>query len=214
MSIVVIGAGGHARVILDILTALDLMPIAGLLDDAPNLPGSMLDGHAVLGPISILQSMAKAGTATHGALGIGNNAHRERIFAAVIACKLIWPALVHPRSIVSPRGHLGAGTVVCAGSVVNPGTRIGVGCIINTSAAVDHDCLVDDFAHIGPGATLAGNIHIGAGSLVGAGATIIPGIKVGKNCIVGAGATVITDVPDGVTVAGCPARSILKRENR
>jgi acetyltransferase EpsM len=208
MGIVVIGASGHARIILDILSALNGPEIVGLLDDAPHLTGTSLDGHPILGPLSLLPALAQARRVTQVALGIGHNATRQRVFAQAAALNLVWPHLVHPSAIISPRATIGNATVICAGAVVNPGAQVGVGCIINTRASVDHDCALEDFVHIGPGATLAGNIHVGSATLVGAGATIIPGIKIGRNCIVGAGATVIRDVADGTTVAGCPARPI------
>lgn len=143
------------------------------------------------------------------ALGIGDNQLREACLQGLKGLSV--PALVHPSATVSPTAELGRGTVVFPHAVVNAGARIGEAVILNSGAIVEHECLLENGVHVSPGATLCGGVRVGIRSWIGAGATLIPGIVVGADSIVGAGATVVTDVTDGDTVAGTPARSLNRR---
>lgn len=140
------------------------------------------------------------------ALGIGENTVRQSVAERCLAWGLELLTLVHPAATVSRSARLGAGTVVMAGTCINPDALVGRGAIINTGAVVEHDTSVGDFAHVSPNATMGGAARLGALAHLGLGAVILPGVGVGDGCIVGAGAVVVRDVPDGVVAMGVPAR--------
>lgn len=200
LPVVVIGAGGHAKVVITALRAAGREIIACAVRDA-------VDAHGTLLGVPLISEVAlPAGVEL--ILGIGDNRLRARVAAKLGGP---WTTCVHPAAVVAEGVVLGPGSVVCAGAVLQPDTRLGAHVIVNTSASVDHDSVLGDFAHIAPGAHLAGEVHIGEGTLVGVGAAIIPGRNVGAWAVVGAGAAVVSDVPDGTTVVGVPARPKKKR---
>ena len=206
------GASGHARVIMDIINVNENCIgdiVEGLFDDNPEvkeLCGVPVE-HEYHGERPIIVS-------------IGNNAIRKRIVERIVdgigdfgrlnmdsAMKSpLFGTAVHPSAVVSPHATIGEGSVVMPGAIINHSAQIGRHCIVNTGASIDHECQIGDFAHISPHATLCGNVSARDGSWVGAGAVVIPGIKIGNWAVVGAGAVVVCDVPDGVTVVGCPAK--------
>ena len=192
----VLGAGGHARVV--IATLLDLGHfVTGVWDDDPQLHGTSCLGVTVLG------SMTEAPSDLDTVIAVGDNATRARIANAKA---LPWITAVHPRAYVHPSATLGAGTVVFAGAVIQPQAVLGTHVIVNTSASIDHDCAIGDFAHLGPGVHLCGNVTIEEGALLGVAAAARPGARVGAWAIVGAGAVVIDPVASRVTAIGAPAR--------
>jgi sugar O-acyltransferase (sialic acid O-acetyltransferase NeuD family) len=193
----IIGAGGHAKVIIEIIESMGL-PVGKLYDQNPDR--SELIGYNVVTDIS--------GIPGDCVIGIGDNATRRKLSLAFSAERRWHSALLHSAAWISPRAQVGKGTVVMAGAVINTGTVIGDHVIINTKASVDHDCMIGDYAHISPGAALAGNVIVGEGAQVGIGSSIKQGIKIGKWAIVGAGAVVVKDVPDFAVVAGVPATVI------
>jgi acetyltransferase EpsM len=188
------GAGGHAKVIIELLEA-EGRVIGGLFDD--RLQSPVFLGY----PVSLWRegALPDAGMI----VSIGHNATRRKI-----ALKIGGPFAKtrHQNSFVSPRADWGEGTVVMSGVSIHSGARIGVHSIVNTHASVDHDCSVGDFAHIAPHAVLCGHVTVGEGTLIGAGAVITPGVKIGNWAVIGAGSVVRRDVPDCATVAGNPAR--------
>jgi sugar O-acyltransferase (sialic acid O-acetyltransferase NeuD family) len=198
--IVVLGAGGHASVVISTVEALGL-EIAAVLDDQPRLWGSTVLGHTVVGPISALSGYPN----TECVLGIGANASRRALAQQL---SRDWAQLTHPTAFVHPTALLGEGTVVFANVAIQPNTTIGDHAIINTGATVDHDCRIGDFVHIAPGAHLAGDVSIGAGCLIGIGANVLPGTIIGDGAVIGAGSVIIRNVPSHMTVAGNPARQI------
>lgn len=199
--IVLLGAGGHGRVALDVCLAAGLN-VAGFLDR--QISGTP-DGRPILGDDSRLGDHAFV--ATHRFLPtLGDQVARRRVSEAVLAAGGTLVTAVHPAAVISPRAQIGAGTLVVAGAVINTGTRIGRYCIINTRASIDHDCVLEDGAQVGPGAILCGAVRLGADVVVGAGAVLLPGIKAGPGAIVGAGAVVTRDLDGGATVKGNPAR--------
>lgn len=202
--VVVFGAGGHAKVVIDSIEIMGCYEIAFLADADIALVGTTLLGY----PVRIEED----GFAVHDQgvpyafVAIGHNAMRQRIAVAAAARGFILASIVHPAATLARSASLGAGTLVMPGSVINADAHIGANVIINTGAIIEHDCSVGDHAHIAPRATLCGGTRIGAGTLVGAGAVILPGIKVGAGATVGAGALVLSDVPDGTRIFGVPAR--------
>ena len=204
--IVVVGAGGHARVVADVIRLTGEFELHGFLDtENAERRGEEYEGSQVLGGHEMLSDLKRDGV-THAAVAIGDNHARLRIGQELEAMGFQLPALVHPAATVSANVRLDAGSVVFAGAIINPATTIGRCAIVNTAASVDHDCTVGDGAHVGPGAHIAGWVTVGAGALVGVGAAVRPRITIGRDAIVGAGAAVISDVEPGTTVAGVPAR--------
>lgn len=208
MSVVVYGAGGQARILLELMDRAGIGPVTGIIDDNPELMGTKVDGIAVLGSMEKLASIAKVYRVHRAVIAIGDNEARARIAQQARAIGLRLPVLIHPNAYVSPTAHLGDGTVVMAGAVISTHAKVGELGIINTRASVDHDCEVGDYVHIAPGVTLCGSVTVGDNTLVGAGASVIPGMIIGSHSIVGAGSTVIRDVPSYTTVVGSPAREI------
>jgi acetyltransferase EpsM len=195
----VLGAGGHAKVV--IATALAAgWEIAAVLDDDAGRWGGRLLGYVIEGPCERALS-APESTCT---IAIGANAVRRRI-AAAARCR--FATLVHPTAYIHDSVLLGAGTVVMAGAIVQPDSRLGSQVIVNTSASIDHDCVLGEAVHIAPGARLAGGVRVGDEALVGVGAVVIPSIHVGARTTVGAGAVVVRDLPGDVVAVGVPARS-------
>jgi sugar O-acyltransferase (sialic acid O-acetyltransferase NeuD family) len=195
---IVIGAGGHAKVVISALHAAGWR-VEAAYDDDPTKLGQRILGVEIRGPISDLDPQSP----TRAVIALGDAALRRSI---AFHFGFDWITAVHPTAWVDPTATVGPGVVVCAGAVIQPGCRIGRHAIVNTQAGIDHDCRIGDFAHVGPGANLAGGVRIGADSLIGTGANVIPGICVGARTTVGAGATVIDDLPDDIVAVGCPAR--------
>ena len=149
----------------------------------------------------------KLGTKTV-ALGIGNNEARAWWCEKLLQDGLELPPILHPAAWVSPSARLGEGVFVGAGAVIQAGAVVGKSAIINSHATVEHHAEIGEGAHIGPGAVLAGLAKVGDKTMIGAGAVVRDRIEIGKNVTVGAGAAVVQNVPDGITVAGVPARAL------
>lgn len=201
--VLILGAGGHAKVIADAVLSVQ-RNLIGFLDDRAELHGTRILGHLVLGSLCKWTQFSSASLI----IGIGNNETRERIALQIEAktSSLVWATIVHRSAIVSETAILGNGTAIMAGAVVNPDVMIGNHAIVNTGATIDHDCQIDDYAHVAPGANLAGNVRVGRRSLIGIGSSIVPGCRIGEDTTIGAGAAVISDVPPSVVAVGVPAR--------
>jgi UDP-perosamine 4-acetyltransferase len=206
MQIVIIGAGGHGRVVLEIIRAAASHEPAGFVDADPALAGQIIGGLPVLGQANMLGKLRQRGVG--GAIvAIGDNRARQRYLELVQEHELEVITAVHPSAVVSPSAVLAAGVVVCAMAVVGTEARVGEGTIINTAAVVDHECVIGRFAHIAPAAVLAGRVRVGERAFIGLGARVIPCLSIAEDATVGAGAVVTRDVPPGVTVVGVPARA-------
>lgn len=205
-NVLVIGAGGHARVCIEALRDDPALHVIG----AVSRDGTALDGLGcpLVGTDEDLDTTAQRVGATAACVAIGDNAARHDATARWLGTG---GALVVARSrhaVISPTAEVGPGSMLLPGAVVNAATVLGTGVIVNTNASVDHDTDVGDFVHIAPGVAMGGGVTIGARTLVGLGARVLPGITVGVDAVIGAGAVVIRDVPDGETVVGNPARPL------
>ena len=194
----VIGAGGHARVILSAIWSLGDQVVA-LLDDNSEKHGMEIAGVPVICP----KDAQLANPSTTGVIGIGDNQIRKQIATRF---SFDWTAVVHPSALVDPSVVIGRGSVVMAGAIIQAGTQVGEHCIINTGATVDHDCRIGDFCHVAPGVHLAGHCELESGVLLGIGSCMVPAVRVGEWATIGAGAAVVNDVPAGVVAVGGPAR--------
>lgn len=203
--IILVGAGGHARVISDIVRLTGRFLIVGYLDDLNrDRHGAPLGDATILGGMEQLDRLA-AGGVQYGFAAIGDCAARLAVAGRLAAAGFALPVLAHPSAIRASDVVVGDGTVLVAGSIVNSGARIGANVIVNTAASVDHDCTIDDGVHIACGARLAGNVHVGRGAWIGIGAVVKEGVRIGAGTVVGAGSLVLKDLPDGVVAYGAPA---------
>lgn len=208
---IIYGAGGHGKVVADILQACGTK-IEGFVDDDPLKCGEMF-GLKILGDAKCLIERAGRGPVAV-ALGIGDNFARRVIAERCLAANARLLTAVHPSATVAASAKIAPGVVIMAHAVVNADAEIQRGAIINTGAIVEHDCKVGNFAHLSPKVAIGGHVQIGDLSWLGIGVAVIPNVKVGTGSIVGAGATVVTDVEDWVIAIGTPARILRKLEPR
>ena len=213
--VVILGGGGHARVLLDCLLLTGEAEVIGLLDADPARVGSVVYGFPVLGDDDLLSEMVQRG-ATHFVVGLGgvsDNEPRRRLFEAGLAAGLLPLSVRHPSAVVSPRAQLGEGCQLLPGCIVNAGAALGRNVLVNSAAVVEHDCSVGDHVHLATGSRLASTVRVGEGAHIGAGATLRQCVSVGSRAVVGAGAVVVKDVSAGVLVVGVPARPIATKRN-
>ncbi|MDQ6689203.1 MAG: acetyltransferase [Gemmatimonadota bacterium] len=206
-SYVVIGAGGHARVLIAAMKAAGTVPVA-CLDNDPARWNVQVLGITVVGGDELLPSLGAPDQLflVNGVGSAGRIAARRAVWDKFSSLGYRFASVRDPRAIISEGVLIDAGAQVLAGAVVQPGTRIGSDAIVNTGACVDHDCVIGSHAHIAPGAVLCGDVEIGDSSHVGAGAIVRQGVRVGSGAVIAMGAVVISDVDDHSTVGGIPAR--------
>jgi len=196
------GAGGHAKVILELLEV-NGQRCAGIYDEYG--AATQLLGYPVSG--SLNDDFKAADSAM--TIAVGNNLVRTKL-AGKLAAE--WATIIHPSANISSRCTIGRGTVMMAGVSINSEAGIGDHVIINTNCSVDHDCVLADYVHISPNAALAGNVRVGEGTHIGIGAAVIQGVKIGKWATIGAGSVIIRDVPDYAVVVGNPGRILRMNE--
>ncbi|HHV42756.1 MAG TPA: acetyltransferase [Clostridiaceae bacterium] len=203
-NVVVLGAGGHAKVVIATLLEVGYK-VTALLDDDKEKVGYEIFHVPVVGGFDRLADYGFC----QALIALGDNQKREATALSFEGC-YDWVTVVHPTAVVHKSVKIGKGTIVFAGTVIQPDTSIGNHVIINTGATVDHDCRIGNFVHIAPGVHLAGNVSISDGAFLGIGTSVIPGKTIGKKAVVGAGSLVINDIPSFSKVAGVPARPIRK----
>lgn len=208
--VIIVGGGGHAKVVADVLRAAGWDP-AGLLD--PNPAMDAVEGVPVLGGDEVSQSLFDQGYRS-ALVAIGRNDLRRRLGARLREIGFEIVTAVHPSAVVSPSARIGQGVVVMPHAVINAGARVGDFAIINTGAIVEHDCVIGEAAHLAPRSAMGGNVSIGEEVLFGVGAVARPLSVIGARAVVGAGSVVIGEIPSGRTVVGSPARvpGVVSRE--
>jgi len=204
--VLIYGAGGHGKVVADIVERQAQYRIVGFVDDNSQLWGKELLGYKVLGGLPILVSQ---GLARHPiVIAIGDNRARKRLVLELTAIGCTFTSVIHPSAQIASNVQVGLGAMVMANVAINPDAKIGAHVIVNTGAVVEHDCVIHDFVHISPAAVLAGNVVVKEGSHIGMGCSILPGVQIGAYSIVGAGAVVTKNIAAEVTAVGIPAKPL------
>src|SRR5580704_19059420 len=206
--LVIVGGGGHSKVVISIVQKLAGYRILGYTDLKDN--GAVI-GIPFLGGDSELGLLATGGKELSAVIAVGQvglGKLRCELFERLSTLDLRFPPIVSPDAIVSKEAACGHGAVVMDGAVINAGASVGTGSIVNTNSTIEHDSVISDWVHVAPGATICGGVTIGRFSMVGAGATVIEGIEVASGCIIGAGATVVSSLTDPGVYVGCPARRV------
>jgi len=206
--VVGLGAGGHAKVVIEILQLMGGYELVGLLDPKKELWNTEVLGVPVLGGDDLLPKLYKEGV-RHAFIGlgtVGDTRPRRELYEKACSYGFQIVRAIHPQATVSSSAVIGDGPTIMASALINAAAKLGDNVIVNTGAIIEHDCVIGDHVHIATGARLASVVHVGNGSHIGLGASIRQCICIGRNAIVGAGAVVVEDVPDDVVVAGVPAR--------
>ena len=198
--LLIIGAGGHGRVIADIAERMGRYEAVAFLDDAvpaEQLPhpymGSCADAEHFLNDYDFI-------------VAIGNGSVRKQLMEDLAAMGADMATVIAPETVIGAQVQIGEGTVIMPGVIVNTGTRIGRGVILNTASSVDHDCVVEDYCHVAVGAHLCGTVRVGKQTWIGAGATVINNVNICDECLIGAGAVVVKNIVEADTYVGVPAR--------
>lgn len=205
-SILIFGAGGHARSCIDVLERAAAYEIAGLVAGAAEIGRTVL-GYPIVGTDADAGALRER--ARHALIGVGQiktPEPRMRLFELLQRCGYALPVIVSPGAWVSPRAQVGAGTIVMHGVVVNTGAVVGVNCILNNQSLVEHDAIIGDHCHVSTGAILNGGARVGSGTFVGSGSVLREGVSVGELCVIGMGQRVLVDCASGTTL---PARRTL-----
>lgn len=206
--VIIIGAGGHAKVIYDILM-LTGVEVLGFSDLDSARTGHNIHGRPIVGDdTAVLRNTPESVLLVNGIGSIGDLQGRIAVFDKYTRKGYGFMTVIHPSAVVSPGSTIGIGVQIMAGAVVQIDSRIANNCIVNTGAILEHDCRIDDHVHLAPGVTLSGDVIVGSGSHIGTGATVVQGIRIGSRCTVAAGAVVLSDVGDGKKVGGVPAKEL------
>ncbi|MEN6414617.1 MAG: acetyltransferase [Veillonellales bacterium] len=206
--LLIIGAGGHGKVVADTALSMDKWDKIAFLDDRYPEITSVLN-FPILGKVD--EYLPFHSSYQDVVVAVGDNKLRVELIRRFIDCRFRLPLIIHPQAFVSRFSDIGHGSVVFAQAAINAGTVVGIGSIINTGATVDHECLLGCGVHVSPGVHIAGQVKIGDYTWLGIGSTIIQQRSLGRNVIVGAGAVIIQDVPNDVTTVGVPGRVLHKQ---
>jgi sugar O-acyltransferase (sialic acid O-acetyltransferase NeuD family) len=211
-NIVIIGASGHAKVVIDVVRREGRYNIAGLLDQSRRAGDEVL-GCRVLGKDDDLPGLTSAHSIKGAIVAIGDNFARSSTAdrAREICPGLKFVSAVHPRATIATDVSVGEGAVVMAGVVVNPGSSIGRFCILNTNSTLDHDSTMDDYSSLAPGALTGGNCRVGRYSAISIGAVLAHGVQVGEHSVIGAASLVTKPVGPFVVAYGTPAKEVRSR---
>jgi sugar O-acyltransferase (sialic acid O-acetyltransferase NeuD family) len=209
--LLLVGAGGHCRSVIDSLDMEEYADVA----IANGAPAAGMGGIRVVGSDSDAARLFGEGYkfAVVAVGSVGDPSERARLYREYKKIGFVFPPVIDPTAIVSKNAAIGDGAFIGKGAIINTGAAIGVCGIINTGAVIDHDCVVGDFAHVGPNASLSGGVCVGNNSHIGIGCSVIQCVRIGADTVVGAGSVVTGDVPSGVVAAGVPCKTI-KQNNK
>lgn len=210
--VVILGASGHAGVIIDAILEAGGYDIVGLLDDVHDVGENIL-GFPVIGGIDDIQMIAESEKDITCAIAIGDNYGRKTVEEKVLSlCScLAFLTVIHPQASVSESAKIGEGSVILAGAVIGVGAILGKLCLLNTNASLDHDSFMGDYSSLAPNVATGGNIRIGKYTAVGIGANLLQGIEVGKHSVIGAGSLVVENIGPHKVAYGTPAKEIRDR---
>lgn len=212
-TIIGVGAGGHAKSVIEAIRSTGYWSIIGLIDTNSYLRGTEVMGCLVLGDDKELPGL-RANGVDHAFIGVGgvaDNIPRVRVFRQLLQLGFKLPPVCHRTAIVAPSAMIESGSVILAGAIIGADTCVAENVIVNTGAIVEHDCRIGAHSHISTGARLAGTVRVGEGSHIGIGATVRQGVTIGEYAVIGAGSVVLQDVAAGATVIGVPADSVNRR---
>jgi sugar O-acyltransferase (sialic acid O-acetyltransferase NeuD family) len=208
LPLIVIGAGGHAKGLIDILHR-QQRQIIGCTGINKGLNGTEVMREKVIGVDEDIYDYApREIRLVNGLVSIGTSNRRKEIFELYSKAGYIFETLIHPSAVVSEEVGFAQGVLVMAGAVIMPGVHVAKNVLINMSATIDHDCNIGAHVHIAPGAVICGAVSIGSGAFIGAGAVLIQGVTIGRDAVIGAGAVVTKDVPAKQRMVGVPVRRI------
>lgn len=201
--LLILGAGGHGKVVADIALKMNKWNNIYFLDDDESISEAIS-----IKRVGKLEDSYKMIKEFDFFVAIGNNSDRMKIQSHLEDLGANIPILIHPTAIIGADVKVDIGTVIMAGVVINCCTTIGKGCIVNTNSNIDHDNFIDDYVHISPGSSLGGTVNIGTKTWIGIGSTIINNVSIGKDCIFGAGSVIITDILESGTYVGVPSKKV------
>lgn len=204
--VILLGAGGHATVLLDVLTLVGAN-VLGYLDKSSGGGGDNLRDVPFLGVDEEVRRFSPTDILLVNGIGsVGKAESRREIFLKFRAWGYHFRSVIHPTATISNWARMGEGVQVMAGAVVGANVTVGDNVIINTRATVDHDCHLASHVHIAPGAVLSGMVQVGESAHIGTGAAVKQGVRIGERAIVGVGSAVVHDISVGAVAYGCPAR--------
>lgn len=206
MDIVIVGAGGHAKVVADAIEKEGVHCILGFVDENREITGEIY-GYQVIGGLEVFEE-EQFSAVNAGILAVGDNLSRNRLAKRISQIKpsFEFVTVTHPAAVISRGARVGKGTIIMPGAVVKSDTWVGNHCVINSNCSIGHDTWIGDFVTIGPGALVGGNVRVGNCSMVSLGANVIHNVKIGDHTIIGSGATVVRDIGSGVIACGTPAK--------
>jgi sugar O-acyltransferase (sialic acid O-acetyltransferase NeuD family) len=208
LPVIVISAGGHARVLISVLKTLNIT-ILGITEAAPDRVDDKIKGLSIIGgDDKILDYLPDTVALVNGIGSIATTVKRKAIYVKFKNAGYSFANVIHPSAMIMDDVQLGEGVQIMAGAIVQPGCVIGDNSIINTGAIVDHDCMIGEHVHVAPGAVLSGGVHIGAMTHIGTSAAVIQGVQIGQAAVIGAGSVVVNNILPGIKVVGVPAREM------
>ncbi len=210
--VIILGAGGHASVLIDALQQLNAY-ILGITEPDETLWGKELMGVDILGNDDKIFDIHPERIDLVNGLGSIRRTHaRQKLFETWQLRGYSFASVIHPKAILAASARTAEGVQILAGAMINPHTIVGANTLINTGVILEHDCVVGNHVHIAPGVNIAGSVSIGSGTHVGIGSTIIQGVTIGDSCLIAAGAVVVKSVVSGSTVMGVPGKIVQAKE--
>lgn len=206
--VLILGAGGHAKVLLSTLQLIQ-KPVLGLLEADETKIGLNVLGVPIIGTDEeVLRYAPEKIELVNGMGAVRPTKKRQEMFDTFKEKGYLFASVIHPSALLAGDVTLGEGVQIMAGAVLQTSVKVGSNSIVNTKASLDHDCILEEHVHIAPGVTLSGNVHIGRNSHVGTGAVVIQNIEIGSNSLIAAGAVVVTNVVSGKVIKGIPGRTV------